>query len=137
MSQENVEIVRQIFDAANRRDSASTLALYDPTLIWDHTRGPLRELMGGQDVYCGHEGLRQWFRDFYEVWDNVEARVVEVIEAGDDVISVIDYRARGRASGAEVEMGMAGVWTIQAGKVVRAAWFTTRDEAFEAVGLRE
>src|SRR4051812_26664118 len=122
MSQENLEIVRRILDAANRRDTASALDLYDPALVWDHTRGPMRDVMGGQRVYHGHEGLRHWFRDFYEVWTQVEAHIVELIDVGDQVLSVIDYRARGRASGAEVEIPrMAGLWTVRTGKVVRAA----------------
>jgi ketosteroid isomerase-like protein len=39
MSQENVEVVRALFDAAARRDSATVLALYDPEVEWDNTRG--------------------------------------------------------------------------------------------------
>ena len=50
MSRRNVEIVRRVLDAANRRDTVGTLELYDPALVWDHTRGPLREVMGGVQV---------------------------------------------------------------------------------------
>ncbi len=138
MSRENVEIVRRVLDAANRRDTTSTLDLYHPALVWDHTRGPVRELMGGGQVYHGHEGLRRWFQEVYEAWDDLEARIVEMIDMGDQVIAVIDYRARGRASGAHVEMsGLAGLWTIREGKVVRAAFFRTREEALEAMGRHE
>jgi hypothetical protein len=34
MSQENVEIGRQLADAVNRRDKAASLALCDPELEW-------------------------------------------------------------------------------------------------------
>ncbi len=138
MSRENVEIVRRVLDAANRRDTMGTLDLYDPALVWDHTRGPLRELMGGGQVYHGHDGLRRWFQEVYEAWDDLEAHIVEMIDGGDLVISVIDYRGRGRVSGVQVEMTrMAGLWTVREGKVVRAAWFRTAEEALEAMGRQE
>ena len=44
MSQENVELVRGIYDAVARRDSESVLALYDPEVEWDMSRGAWREL---------------------------------------------------------------------------------------------
>ncbi|HVS28126.1 MAG TPA: nuclear transport factor 2 family protein [Solirubrobacteraceae bacterium] len=138
MSQENVELVRSVYDAVGRRDAASVLALYDPDVEWDSTRGPMRDLMGGPTVYHGHDELRRWFREWYEAWENVEANVEELIDAGDQVIAVLNYRGRGRVSGVEVELtAMAGVWTIRKGKIVRVVWFGSRAEAFEAVGLAE
>jgi ketosteroid isomerase-like protein len=137
VSEENVEIVRSVLEAANRRDAATTLALYDPQVVWDHTHGPMMELMGGPATYHGHAGLRRWFREYYEAWGDVQAEIVELIDAGDQVISIITYRARGRASGVEVELPMAGLWTIDDGKVVRAEWFRTGGEALEAAGLSE
>jgi ketosteroid isomerase-like protein len=133
MSPQNVEVVRQILEAANRHDGETALSLYDPRVVWDHTHGPINELMGGPSVYHGHDGLRRWFGEFYEAWADVKAEILELIEAGDQVISIINYRARGGASGAEVEIAaMAGLWTLREGKVVRAAWFRTREEAVEA-----
>ncbi len=138
MSRENVEIVRRIYEAVARRDSETVLSYYDPRVEWDHTYGPVRELMGGPAVYHGHEGIREWSREWYEAWENIEADVEELVDAGDQVIGVLTYRGRGRQSGVEVEIpGMAGVWTIQDGKVVRVRWFRTRDEAFAAAGAPE
>jgi ketosteroid isomerase-like protein len=138
MSQENVEVVRRILEAANRHDGAAALALYDPAVVWDQTLGPIRELMGGPNVYHGHDGLRKWFGEFYEAWADVQAEILELIDAGEQVISITNYRATGGASGADVEISaMGGLWTIREGKVVRAAWFRTREEALEAAGLSE
>ena len=52
--------------------------------------------------------------------DNVEYDFDELIDAGDHVIAVVTRRGRGRASGAEVELRVALVWTLRAGEVVRA-----------------
>ena len=137
MSQENVEIVRRIYDAAARRDSEATLALYDSDVEIDVSRTH-RALM--QDVYKGpgHEGLRRWAREWHEAWEQVEYDVDEMIDAGDDVICVVTVRGRGRGSGADVEFTLhAGLWTIQNGKVARVVWFKTRKDALEAAGLSE
>jgi ketosteroid isomerase-like protein len=131
-----VEVVRQVYEATARRDSATVLALYDPEVEIDVTRGAVGEV-AGRTVHHGHEGLRTFFRMWYEAWENVEADLQELIDAGEDVISVEITRARGKGSGIEVELTQYGVWTIWAGKIVRSVWFTRRAEALEAAGLSD
>ena len=135
MSQENVEIVRRVYDAAARRDSAAVLALYDPEVVLDNSRLPIGTLMGG-GIYRGHEGLRSFFREWHESWENIEYDYEELIDApGEHVIAVVTRRGRGRASGAEVEVPLALVWTLSEGKVVRVVWYPSTEEARQAVGL--
>jgi ketosteroid isomerase-like protein len=131
VSQNNVELVRRVFDASARRDAATILSLYDPGVEWEAVDSVL---MGGR--YQGHEGLRRFWREWYGTWQNVEDTLEELIDAGEHVISVVRNRGRGRASGADVEYTQYAVWTIREGKVVRVLWFGTREEAFEAAGQR-
>ncbi len=73
MSEENLEVVRRVYDAAGRRDAAAVLALYDPGVELDMSRLQAVGLMGGEGRrYRGHEGLRSFFREWHEAWDNVE-----------------------------------------------------------------
>jgi ketosteroid isomerase-like protein len=66
----------------------------------------------------------------------LEDRCQELIEAGEQVVSVSTVRARGRASGLDVEFSERfGVWTIRDGRITRVVWFPTRAEALHAVGL--
>jgi ketosteroid isomerase-like protein len=136
MSRENVEVVRRVYDAVARRDAASVLALYDPEVEWDDSSTPPGELRGGR-VFRGREGVRTAFREYYEAWESIEDQCEELIDAGDQVISVVTSRARGRTSGVEVERKHYGVWTIRDGRIARVVWFAKRDEALEAAGLRE
>ena len=136
MSQENVEIVRSVYDAVARRDFGAVLALYDPDVEWDFSASPLGGALGGT-IYHGHEGLRRWWREWREAWEDYEDTYDELIDAGEHVISVTVSRGRGRTSGADIGYRQYGVWTIKAGKVTRVAWLRTREEALEAVGLRE
>jgi uncharacterized protein len=136
MSRENVELVRRVYDAASRRDTATVLDLYDPEVEWDVSRSPMARLVG-EGRYQGHEGLRRFFRAYHEAWERIEYDYDELIDAGDRVISVDHERGCGRASGAEVEFTQYAVWTIRDGKIVEAAWFATRAEALENARLRE
>jgi len=136
VSQENVEIVRRLFDAVAGRDAATVLALYDRDLEWDGSRSRWSELLQAGVSFRGHEGLRRFSRAYYEMWESFHDEIQELIDAGDHVVSVVTTRGRGRASGIDVEWrGNAGVWTIREGKIVKVAWFSTRSEALKAVGL--
>ena len=137
MSRENVEVVQRVYAAAARHDSQSVLSLYDPDVVWDMSRGAWRELDETAEIHHGHEGLRDWFRKQQEVWEWWEDEPRELIDAGEHVVSMVTSRARGRASGLEIESSHIAVWTIREGKIVRVVWFPTREEALEAAGVRE
>jgi ketosteroid isomerase-like protein len=137
MSQENVEIVRRIFEAAARRDVEAVLSLYDTEVEFDNTRAPHGGLVR-RGVFRGHDGIRAFYREYMEAWEYLSEELEELIDAGEHVISIQTSRARGRTSGAEVETPhMPGVWTIRNGKVIRVAWLATRQEALEAAGHSE
>jgi ketosteroid isomerase-like protein len=136
MSEENVEVVRRVYDAAARRDAETVLALYDPKIEWDWTR--VSGLFGQGGLYRGREALQRWFQEWSEGLDHIEYEAEELIAAGDDrVISEAYMRGRGRASGIEVASTLYAVWTIREGKIVQVVWFPTRAEALEAAGLSE
>ena len=136
MSRENVEIVRRVFEASARGDEQAVLALYHPEVEWDasRTQPGFGEFA---DLYRGHDGLRRFFRRWREVWDTDEYEYNELIDAGNAVVSVGTQHGRGHASGLEIARTLVGLWTVRDGKVVRVVWFPTREEALEAVGLRE
>jgi ketosteroid isomerase-like protein len=136
MAQENVEVVRKVFDAAARSDTAAIFDLYDPYIVWDASRTERGAITG--KVIQGRESLLKWLREWYEPWGTVDDILEELIDAGQQrVVSIMMQRGRGRASGVEVENRLGGVWTIQDGKVIRVVWFPSGEDALEAVGLSE
>ena len=138
MSQENVEVVEQVFEAVARRDAGSVLALYDPEVEVHFSRGSLADRMGGAGVFRGYEGLRAFDRELREAFEDFETNCEEMIDAGERVITVSRYRARGRRSGLEVDgPPQYGVWTIRERRITRVDWFDSREEALEAAGMRD
>lgn len=132
MAKENVEIVRQVYGAAARHDTSTVLEFYDPDIVWDISQAPARDLLGEPHVFNGIEGLRSFFRRWYEAWKHVEPDLEELIDRGEEVISVETTRGRGRTSGAVVELPHAAIWTLRDGKIVKVVWFASRDEALRA-----
>ena len=136
MSQENVEIVRRVFEAVGRHDTEAVLSAYDPNVEVDFSGGPLASLMG-DNVYRGYDGLRKMVRDRYVDFERVEDDCQELIDAGQRVISLVITRGRGRSSGIDSEIRQYGAWTIRNDKIVRIDWFYSRVEDLEAAGLSE
>ena len=136
MSEENLEVVRLAYEyVSSGEDAATVLAIYDPEIEWDISQAPARHLLGEPHVFRGHDGLKQFFRAWYEAWEVVKPDLEELIDAGDQVIAIETTRGRGRASGLSVELPHVSVWTLRRGKIIRVQWFATRDEAREATGL--
>jgi ketosteroid isomerase-like protein len=133
MSQENVEVVRRIYDALGRPDAVA--ALWHPEVEFDVSRDIWAAVVGGGH-YRGPGGVRSWMLDRYGAWEQLDLECTELIDAGEEVVSVLSVRGRGKASGIEVSYEPAGIWTIRRGQVVRVVWFATRDEALAAVRLR-
>jgi ketosteroid isomerase-like protein len=132
MSEENVEIVRTATEAMVSGDAAAALKALDPEIEWHATVGGIDE---GR-VYHGHEEVAQAFADYFEVWERIELRADDYIDAGDDQVVVFFHEvAKGRESGAVVETDTGTVNTVRNGKIARVRSYMERSQALEAAGL--
>ena len=133
MSQENVEIVRLGYERLNDGDIDGVLELCD-------TEIEFRDLpeLPGSDVFIGHDGVRDWLAKLLDAMQNVRFEPEEFIDApGDRVVVVNHATARGKGSGAEVEMHFSSVWTLSDAKVIRHSAYSDHAQALAAAGLSE
>jgi ketosteroid isomerase-like protein len=139
MSQENVEIVRQVLDAFQAGLERGDLgAAFDTRMVaadaeWIPGRG-----FPGPRHYRGREGfvefMRTWTEDF-EGWSN---QIERLIDAGNDrVVGVFRQSATGKESGVPVEVRLGTVYELKAGQIVRMRIYLDPAEALEAAGLSE
>jgi ketosteroid isomerase-like protein len=136
MSEENVELVRAVIDAHERRDFDAVFAAYDPAIEWHTVGGRAPAWSDFEPVYRGHEGVRNFWRSWFTAWETADFEYEEFIDAGDRVVTILSQRMRGRTSGIELEWNSyAQVWTVRNDKVVRVEFLPSRAEALEAVGL--
>jgi ketosteroid isomerase-like protein len=90
-----------------------------------------------KQVYRGHEGVREFWRESLSAFGEIDFEVEELIDAGDQVLAVAREREVGRASGAPVETTHLAVWTLAGGKVIQLQVFDDRHAAERAAGLSE
>lgn len=131
--QENVEIVRRTFESIRRWDIDALLELYDAEIDFSPLTGTRVESGG----YTGHAGVREYFEEVAEVWQELRPHAEETRTVRDHVVVLGGCAVRGRGSGAESDTPMAWVITVRNGKVTRHHGYRTGDEALEAVGLKE
>jgi ketosteroid isomerase-like protein len=131
MSQENAETFRRFVDHYNETGKP-LWELIDPELVY--IIDPPAWLAG---TYRGHEGLRVLQDRTAEVFDEFRFEVDELLVAGDSVVSLGGIRVRGALSGATALQQGASVAQLQDGRIVAIRIYFNREEALEAVGLRE
>jgi ketosteroid isomerase-like protein len=133
MSQENVEIrnkaVRR-FVAAFEDDDDSFRSTLHPEIEWypiEENRTPTR------GIEAAMWNRNQWL----DTWEEHRLDVEEVIEDGDSVVASVHIRARGKASGVEVDVRFYAQMKVREGKIVYIYDHEDRNAALEAAGLSE
>ena len=132
MSEENVELVRRVLDAFNRRDEEGMLADLHPEVEWVNPPDAVEP-----GIRSGHEEFAGASQAVADTFEDTHVEVHEAVDAGDQVVVVAKLRGRGRESGADFEVWLSYVFTFRDGKAARFEWFNSPTQAFEAAGLRE
>ena len=127
MSQENVELVRRIYEAWGRESSAAAFIAEDVEYV--------------NPSYAVEPGTRRGRKSFGMVRDTYGDFTIHdkqfLDTDGDEVVVLAHYTASGSGSGVPVSGEHGYVWTVQDGKALRFCWFQSHREALEAVGLSE
>ncbi len=92
MSQENVEIVREVFDAYVRGEEA--VELFDPEVVWN----PADEA-----PMTGAEEARAYMERWEGEWEWLDTVAEEFVDAGNKVLVTVHFSGKGRESGVEVD----------------------------------
>jgi hypothetical protein len=132
MSQENVEVVRAVYEAFARSDTARLLSHLDPA-IQVHDRPVHPEA----SVYEGLEGFLRFADTDWDTFEAVTYRPRDFLVRGPYVVVPIKQAGRGKGSALEVEADIVNVWKLRGEKCVELRIYSTLDEALEAVGLSE
>jgi ketosteroid isomerase-like protein len=141
MSQENVELARRGYAALNeayaKRDISSLKSMaeemWHPDIVLAF-QGPTFLEVG---EWHGYEGLLRFTQDQTDGFEQMWLEVDEFIDAGDRLLVAVRWGGRARHTGLPVEFDAMHVWTMRDGKAARFDIYETREEALEAVGLKE
>jgi ketosteroid isomerase-like protein len=122
--------VRALFDAFARRDVERALALVDPDFeFWPQGTA---ERAGRTEPYRRADGLRRYFADVEELWDElwVEPRDLRAAGAGVVAFGV----AHGRAGATEMRLPVIWVFKLRDDRVAYARVVATAAEALAIAG---
>jgi len=135
VSQENVEVVRELYEAFNRGELDAYLWMLDPDFVW---QGP-QEIPDLAGTYRGAEGVRRYLSELMEVFNDYRMVPEEFIDAGGEQVLVLAREGgRGKGSGIAVQTNPTGhLWTIRDGRPARLESYWERTNALRAVGLAE
>src|SRR5262245_52192343 len=115
MSEENVEIARQMYAAWERGDFSS-VEWADPTIEFRSGSG------ADEAVHHGTEEIGQAWTEWLSAWDEFRVEAEEFLDLADDVLVLAKIGGRGKASGTRVEGVLGGnLLSFRNGKVVRIA----------------
>jgi ketosteroid isomerase-like protein len=136
MPQENVEIVRRMFERWNAGDVEGWLHWWHLDAEW--ISEPLGRFEGRPRTYRGHDELRRFPAEVLEGFADLgRIERPQFREVGDSVVVLGKYRNKPEAPGPEVATPWGWLFEVRDGKIARGRDFLDQREALEAVGLSE
>ncbi len=114
MSQENVALVRGIYDAFAAGDVPAVLGAMSPDIVWNEAENfPLAD----RNPYVGPNAiLAGVFARLAADWDGFAVGVDELLDAGDAVVALGRYRGTNKATGRAIDAQLVHIWRIEDGK---------------------
>jgi ketosteroid isomerase-like protein len=126
VAQENVDLIRRIYDTWDRDESAREFLSEDVEYV--------------NPTYAVEPGTRRGrasFRVVRETYEDFKIHIERFIDAGGDQVLVLArYTASGRGSGVPLEGEHGYLWTVHDGVAVRFEWYSSHREALDAAGLQ-
>jgi ketosteroid isomerase-like protein len=126
-----VELIEFGYDAWNRGDLEALLSICHPEVSY-RTSGAFPGL---QAVYEGKDGLRQWWADFREPWEQIKVIPERIVEHGDGHFSIlVRFEGTGR-QGIETTMHFINLTEIRDRLAYRFDSLSVTEEAIREHGL--
>lgn len=140
----DVEVLRRVYEAFNRRDIEALLAGMGPEIEIEETAdigyaalllrvlGPRFVMLSGH--YTGLEEVRRLFETVWEISELFEVEPKEFRAVGGRVIIPLAMKAKAKETGIEGEALTVHLWTMRDGKGARLQVFATVEDALAAAG---
>src|SRR5688500_17453962 len=133
MSSENVEVIRDQFEAVNERDFERAMGHYAEDVVLVVSSEALFE----SGTFTGREAVGEWFGNWFRPFEpGYHFDSFEFHDLGERVLLIAGHHGRGRSSGIEVSGETGYIYTLRDGKVLRAELMTPED-ARRAAGVEE
>ena len=131
MSQENVSLVKSLYEAFGRGDVPAVLAAMDPRIEWNEAESfPYAD----KNPYVGPAAVLEGvFARLGGEWDGFSVALQELLDAGETVVAMGRYGGAYKKTGIRIHAQFAHVWRLRGGKIVRFQQYTDTAQAAKAV----
>ena len=123
-------LIKDAYAAFLRGDLETTLGVF---ALQATLTNPEYAVEGG--VRVGRDQVRAGLKSLHDDFEYSALEVEEMVEGPEGVLVVVRFEARGKVSGAPVDDRFVHVFRMRGLEVLDFAWFTTLEEARQAVGL--
>ena len=133
MSEENVEIVRQVAAAFAEKGTEGTIPFFtEDNVIYSIPEWP------DDSEYRGHDGLRRLSRQWTENFDDFGLDLHELHDGGETVVALYELTGQTKGSAIPMRMQIGAVFSgFSGGRVAQQRLFSSWEAALEAAGLSE
>jgi ketosteroid isomerase-like protein len=133
MAAEDVQVVESWYEAYNARDLERLLELMHEDV--DLTSAGMSGVEGASHI--GHHGMRRYFADLWETWEDPRVEVEHLLDRGEVVVMLGLTTGRGRLSGVDATFPVATVIRVEEGRIRHYRTYREWSEALEAAGATD
>jgi ketosteroid isomerase-like protein len=126
---QDLMVARAVFAAFAERDVERVLELIDPEVEFSAMTS---DYAGRTEPYRGHEGIRQYFRDVSEVWDDLRLTPRDYREVGDSIL--VTGRVNARSHSRIVDGSTGWIFRVRGGRMVYGRVYPSAADAERAAG---
>ena len=133
MSQQNMNVVRTVYDALAKGDVPTVMQAMDPQIVWKEAENfPYAD----GNPYVGPDAVVEGvLKRLAAEWDYFNVKVDEMLDAGDSVVALGRYEAKNKSTDAEINAQFAHVWKLNDGKASSFQQYADTAQVRSAVGV--
>lgn len=129
MGSEGVELVRRVYLAWESGDVEELLSLLDPQVRWS----PVIRFLEGERAAVGRHELRRWFRHIRITYRSLRPLPQRFEDHGPRVLVLGRLLGASRLGEGDLDVSVAWVWTVDAGRIVAMEAFREERRARQAI----
>ena len=127
MSTDNVDQLRNGYEAFKRRDMPVIFNLFDDEIVFYQS-----ELLPWGGKYHGLQGVKEFFAKLLHHIDS-QVDPQQFVEAGDSVVVIARLHGRVRVNNKPFDLSAVHVWTFRNGKAVRFEVYIDTPQMLQAL----
>jgi ketosteroid isomerase-like protein len=137
VSEKDMAVIREQYDATNRRDFSRAMELYADEVVL--IVPPSIEGIQNPGTYRGKDAVGEWFGDWFRTMSrdySFEIQEMRELEGGLILMSAT-HGGSGRRSGVPVQGENNYLYRVRDGEITEVGFFGSREDALQAASLPE